>query len=351
MMDSMNKTPLVSVIVPVYNAEKYLARCLDSLLGQTYGNLEIICVNDGSPDNSLAILHEYAAKDARIKVIDQPNRGVSAARNAGLACASGDFISFVDSDDALVPHCYETCMKHAADDVDVVAFSFAKVFGENKKEAQKLPFEGKMRFEEGMLSRQFWNAAFKLFRASALKKYGMTFREGFIYEDLEFCARFFMVCMPTVYYINEPLYDYWQNPGSIISNTAARKEGQSIQHIYQLDGVYEFLKKHDALASSIRDFLALCEYCFRSAYRNAPAYEKAKCCAELTARLRSWALDYSRNPLLASLYDGGYTIDFNKDVYKTRLKGGERFFCVRREGDYKVFRLFGCRVIRIRKKG
>ena len=350
-MDSMNKTPLVSVIVPVYNAEKYLARCLDSLLGQTYKDLEIICVNDGSPDNSLAILHEYAAKDARIKVIDQPNRGVSAARNAGLACASGDFISFVDSDDALVSHCYETCMKHAADDVDVVAFSFAKVFGENKKEPQTLPFKGKMRFEEGMLSRQFWNAAFKLFRASTLKKYGMTFREGFIYEDLEFCARFFMVCMPTVFYINEPLYDYWQNPGSIISNTAARKEGQSIQHIYQLDGVYEFLKKHDALASSMQDFLALCEYCFRSAYRNAPAYEKAKCCAELTVRLRSWALDYRRNPLLASLYDGGYTIDFNKDVYKTRLKGGERFFCVRREGDYKVFRLFGCRVLRIKKKG
>ena len=86
--------------------------------------------------------------------------------------------------------------------------------------------------------------------------------------------------------------------------------------LYQLDGVYEFLKKHDALASSMRDFLALCEYCFRSAYRNAPAYEKAKCCAELTARLRKWNLDYSSNPLLDGLCDGDYTIDFNKDVYK-----------------------------------
>jgi len=351
MMDSMNKNSLVSVIVPVYNVEKYLPRCLDSILAQTYKNLEIICVNDGSPDNSLAILHKYAAKDARIKIVDKQNGGLSSARNAGMACAMGDFIAFVDSDDTIAPNCYEVCIKHATDDVDVVAFSYAKVFGENKREAQTLPLEGKMTFAEGMLAKQFWNVPFKLFRTSALKKYDMTFREGFIYEDLEFCARFFPVCRPTVHYINEPFYNYWQNADSIISNTAARKEGQSIQHIYQLDGVYEFLKKHDALTSSMRDFLALCEYCFRSAYRNAPAYEKAKCCAELTARLRSWALDYSRNPLLASLYDGYYTIDFNKDVYKTRLKGGERFFCVRREGDYKVFRLFGCRVLRIRKKG
>jgi len=340
----------ISVIVPVYKTEQYLRRCLDSIIGQTYKNLEIICVNDGSPDDSLSILHEYETKDTRVKVINQKNSGVSAARNTGLTCASGSFISFVDSDDTLAPGSYETCIKYVTDDVDVVAFSFTRVFNEHTREVQNLPYQGKIHFAEGMLSKQFWNVAFKIFRTSALKKYDMTFREGFIYEDLEFCARFFLVCRPTVYYINEPFYNYWQNSDSIISNTTAQKEGQSIQHIYQLDSVYEFLKKHDALASSMRDFLALCEYCFRSAYRYAPAYEKAKCCAEMTARLRVWNLDYNDYPLLSGLCHGDYTIDFNKDVYKMRLKGMEHIFCIRCEGDYKVLRLLSWRMLRIIKR-
>ncbi len=83
-MREVSKIPLISVIVPVYNAEKYLHRCLNSVINQTYKNLEIICINDGSSDNSLAILKEYASSDARIKIIAQKNGGVSAARNAGL---------------------------------------------------------------------------------------------------------------------------------------------------------------------------------------------------------------------------------------------------------------------------
>lgn len=90
---------LVSVIVPVYNVEKYLARCLDSIINQTYTNLEIILVDDGSKDSSGQICDEYAAKDQRIKVIHKQNGGLSSARNAGLDIASGSYIEFVDSDD------------------------------------------------------------------------------------------------------------------------------------------------------------------------------------------------------------------------------------------------------------
>lgn len=89
----------VSVIVPVYNSEKYLARCLDSIICQTLKDIEIICINDGSKDNSLEILNKYAEKDARIKIINQENQGVSATRNAGVQASKGDFIGFVDSDD------------------------------------------------------------------------------------------------------------------------------------------------------------------------------------------------------------------------------------------------------------
>ena len=343
--------PLISVIIPVYNVEKYLARCLDSVIGQTYENLEIICVNDGSPDNSLAILHEYAAKDARIKIIDQKNAGVSAARNAGLSCATGEFITFVDSDDTIAPSCYESCIAHMTADVDVVAFSLTQISANDEQEIFSLPFEGKMHFAEGMLFKQYWGVALKIFRTSTLKKYDMTFREGFIYEDMEFCARFFLVCRPTTYYINKPFYNYWQNSESIMSNTRTQKDGQSIQHIYQLDSVHAFLKKHDALESSLRDFLSLCEYCFKNAYHFAPVYEKAKCYAEMTARLRAWNLDYSGHLLLTCLCHGDYTIEFNADVYyaEKRLKEMERIFCVRNEGDHKVVRLFGKRILKIKK--
>ena len=102
---------LISVIVPIYNTSLYLKRCLDSILENTYTELEIICVNDGSTDNSLEILNEYANKDKRIIVIDQKNRGVSAARNAGIRVSKGNFVSFVDSDDWIHPQYFEMLIK------------------------------------------------------------------------------------------------------------------------------------------------------------------------------------------------------------------------------------------------
>lgn len=95
----MKKNPLISIIVPVYNVEKYLAKCLDSLISQTYRNIEIIIVNDGSTDNSLNIINEYKAKDSRISVINKINRGLASARNTGVAVSKGEYIWHVDSDD------------------------------------------------------------------------------------------------------------------------------------------------------------------------------------------------------------------------------------------------------------
>ena len=98
---------LISVIVPVYNIEAYLRKCIDSILAQTYTNLEIILVDDGSTDNSGEICNEYAAKDARIRVIHKGNGGLSSARNTGIDIATGKYIGFVDSDDYLAPDMYE----------------------------------------------------------------------------------------------------------------------------------------------------------------------------------------------------------------------------------------------------
>ena len=103
--------PLISVIVPIYNVEKYLARCVDSIVNQTYKNLEIILVDDGSPDRCPQMCDDYAEKDSRIKVVHKKNGGLSDARNAGMAVATGEYISFIDSDDWIDLETYDLVLE------------------------------------------------------------------------------------------------------------------------------------------------------------------------------------------------------------------------------------------------
>lgn len=129
----MEKDSLISIIVPIYNVEKYLPQCLDSIIGQTYSNIEIICVNDGSPDNSIDILIDYAHRDSRIKIVSQKNKGLSSARNTGLHYASGDYIMFVDSDDWID---LDTCEKALQEDVDVVFWPYYREYGKKSLKTQ-----------------------------------------------------------------------------------------------------------------------------------------------------------------------------------------------------------------------
>lgn len=109
----MEQDLLISVIIPVYKVEEYLAKCVDSVLAQTYGNLEVILVDDGSPDGCGKICDDYAARDSRVKVIHKQNGGLSSARNAGIDAASGDYLAFVDSDDWIEPDAYDAMLSAA----------------------------------------------------------------------------------------------------------------------------------------------------------------------------------------------------------------------------------------------
>lgn len=124
--------PKVSVIVPVYNVEKYLGKCIDSILNQTFSDFEIILVDDGSPDNSGAICDEYAKKDDRIKVIHKTNGGVSSARNDGISEANGDYIMFVDSDDFIEPQMLEAMLP--TEDEDIIFCGFRYVYDDRTEE-------------------------------------------------------------------------------------------------------------------------------------------------------------------------------------------------------------------------
>ncbi len=127
----MNR-PLISIVVPVYNVEKYLAHCLDSLVNQTMREIEIVCVNDGSKDRSLEILQEYVLREKRIKVLDQQNTGVSVARNNALKHVTGEYYMFVDSDDWLDLETCEVAYNYAKQNgADCLMFSYTKEFGDH----------------------------------------------------------------------------------------------------------------------------------------------------------------------------------------------------------------------------
>lgn len=123
----MESSTLISVIVPVYNVEKYLGKCVDSIINQTYKNLEIILVDDGSKDNSGTICDEYSKKDKRVKVIHKENGGAAAARNTGLDICKGEYISFVDSDDWIDESLYKDCISQMDHDVDMILFGLKNV--------------------------------------------------------------------------------------------------------------------------------------------------------------------------------------------------------------------------------
>lgn len=134
MKENMTEQGLISIIVPVYNGEKYLIDCLDSILGQTYRHLEIIVVDDGSTDRSGEILQEYSQKDNRIRVVAQENQGLSSARNTGLECATGDYVVFLDSDDWIDDKTCNAAFQMIADtNADIVLWSYVREYPASSK--------------------------------------------------------------------------------------------------------------------------------------------------------------------------------------------------------------------------
>lgn len=195
----------VSVIIPVYNVEKYLRDCLDSIINQTLGDIEIICINDGSTDNSLSILEEYQRKDSRIQVYSQPNLGQSAARNSGLEKATGECIYFMDSDDKLdttaLEYCYNELLKNK---LDILYFD-AEVFFDNLsvKEMHRIPedtykreksydsiYTGLELFRIFKLQNKYRvSPCLQFFKRDFLVEYGINFVDGIIYEDNIFALK------------------------------------------------------------------------------------------------------------------------------------------------------------------
>lgn len=208
----------VSVIVPVYNVEDYLSKCLDSLVNQTLKDIEIIVVNDGSPDNSQDIINEYALKYPKIiKSFKKKNGGLSSARNYGIKKATGEYIAFVDSDDWLelygLEHLYN---KAVSDDLDIVVFDSLMVYDNRSDIYLNARFNlSDIDYIDYMISPPM--ACNKLYKRSLFTK-DYFFKNGIFYEDLELIPSF-VIKTKKIGYLNEDLYKYYQRTGSIMYQT------------------------------------------------------------------------------------------------------------------------------------
>ena len=271
--------PKVSLVVAVYNLEKYIAECLDSIINQTFEDIEIICVNDGSKDKSLAILEDYSLKDSRIKIITQPNQGSGAARNTGLAEAKGEYVQFLDGDDYFEPQMVEKLYNLASKyNADISACSSRKVDDDgNITETRnpnspvnlmKTPFNKPFSYKDfpeeffDLLGSSPWN---KMYRRRMLEENNLKYPKLTGPDDLTFV---FMAqaCAESIVAVDDELINYrFNRPGSVFTYRANYasdivRASVIVQDFLIKTGRYDYLKTAylNAFKSAIRWETSLC---------------------------------------------------------------------------------------------
>lgn len=233
----------ISVIVPVYNVGVYLPECLNSLLVQTCSDIEIICINDGSTDNSAMVLEAFAEKDKRIKVINQPNAGVGAARNTGLAAAGGEYVCFVDPDDFITPDYLQGLLDAvSAGDYDIAANENVIFYHERqccKNEQRKTRFPAELEINKETLSRRCgrticWN---KIYRRGFLLEHEILFPPCRLAEDQYF---YFvsMINAKKMAFSDRGMYFYRQRDNSLVGQM--KKKLTTNEHLEVAERIFDY---------------------------------------------------------------------------------------------------------------
>ena len=232
---------LISVIIPIYNVEKYISRCLDSVINQTYKKIEIICVDDGSPDNSIKILKEYEKKDSRIKIIRQENGGLSSARNIGIKDSRGEYIFFLDSDDWLplnsLELLYEDILLNKS---DISVGNLIKVYPKKNKEIglknlKKIDYSLKNYLEYSINKKNFTaNVVNKLYKTKIIVENKILFKEKILYEDFLFTVQYFIYCKK-ISVIKEAVYYYFLEREDSIVNTVNIRDLEVFLNIIEIE--------------------------------------------------------------------------------------------------------------------
>ncbi len=275
-----NKNPLISIIVPIYNVEHYLSRCIDSILSQTYQNMEIILVDDGSKDGSELIADQYAKNHSIVKVIHKKNGGLSSARNAGLKIAKGEWIAFVDSDDyvdsSFLLELYNLATRNNA---DVATCTFTP-FTDDGSALKKKPFwpseplSGSEAINDMMKNKRPAYIWLNLFRAELFKKNKIVFPDGRKYEDIS-TKIMLLYNAKKVAFTNEPLYHYLIHRNSITGEKMT--ETKCDDYLEAIKTAKSFLaSKEDFNSFAYIDYYELCSlFTLLNYFAKEPSLNKA----------------------------------------------------------------------------
>ncbi|MDR7073367.1 glycosyltransferase family 2 protein [Fictibacillus barbaricus] len=259
----MEEETKVSVVVPIYKVEKYIHRCIDSILNQTYKNLEIILVNDGSPDRCGKIAEDYGSKDNRIKVIHKENGGLSDARNYGMKQVTGEFTMFVDSDDWLEIEMINNMVNSAiTNKADVVQSAFYYAYEDkllldriyDSQNASPEILDKKTLMHELVTNEKVKNFAWgKLYKTEIIRD--IPFKKGVLFEDV-FWAHHVMHRVNTFLMLKQPYYNYYQRNDSIVATYTIR----NLDMITGLKERHQFIKEYyqELLDESLKLLLRTC---------------------------------------------------------------------------------------------
>lgn len=245
--------PEIAIIVPVYNMQHYLRTCMDSLVGQTFRDIEIICVDDGSTDSSPEILAEYAAADARIRVLTQENRGLSAARNAGLTAAKAPLIMFCDSDDWYAPTMCERMHAAMQGGADMAVCGVREVKDTGRTRSGKyydLPTEGEVDVDDTVLMRCNVCSPNKIHRRSIIDRGDLRFPEGLRFED-EFFFSAYTAYVHRVAFIHEKLYFYRQRMEGITGRVTVGRANYTGDYCSIANCIWLYHAERDLVASRL----------------------------------------------------------------------------------------------------
>ena len=262
--------PEVSVIIPVYNTEQFLADCLNSVLAQTFADFEIIIVDDGSTDNSAAIIEEFAQKDSRIVKVRQENKGLSEARNAGIAIAKGNWLTFVDSDDAVVPifleRLIEITKKNKTDITCCSSETFVdfatlpKCSKSFKKEVVLTPLQAltSALYQKQNPDYSAWN---KLYSIKLWKE--RRFPAGIYFEDMASIPQVFLEAN-SITFISEKLYYYRKHSASILATTYNLKKAELLDIAENVCTIVRGKNREIERAANCNLFSASCSILMRT---------------------------------------------------------------------------------------
>ncbi len=233
----MNK---ISIIIPVYNSERYLKKCLDSILNQTYKNLEIILIDDGSEDGSLKIMNEYKKNDKRIKIIKKNNSGVSSSRNIGIKNSTGEFITFIDSDDAIDMRYFEKTMKYFNDtEIDIVCTNYNYDYNGNLKRNRNF-VSGKVSniIALNPASNYYITTVWgKIFKSDIIKS--LKFDEKIFYSEDTLFYTEALLKAKNIFFLNEFLYNYFINENGAMKNKDLKKYSTDLLARYKILKIYK----------------------------------------------------------------------------------------------------------------